>query len=522
MIKNVFYFFFLISIAINLYAGKLQQLDNVVDIGDDISYLNTDKKYFQDILQQKPETEHNKLLSKTGFNWYRYDFTFEGYDAREFVLECSKASLSEISFYFLNNNDSLLRFCSVGNIYGHNLRDLNSQNFSFKFKPEPENQYKLIVKIKNKTDSKIKFKIYSLDYFLEKEGDVAKINASFIIFLILFLLLTGGFWMGYKASSLPYLFLFSSLSFALFLLERGNLYEIIPWLSLHDFQIQKFVLNPLLIFLASNFIAETINFKSEKDVFNNRIYWLVLGTAFLTLLAYFMDESIAFSISNISMFFSGFGLIRKFYLQTQKPKLIYGLLLASFAPFLSIILIKENIPFLFDNIYEIGTSIQLMIFFTVFLIKNKLDEQQKIEAEIELLRQKYSKEPDTDEKYKNSKYSPEEINTNYENLIKYIDSHQPYLNSELSLQKLAMSLNISAHLLSQIINQKEGKNFFDFINYYRIEEAKRLLSDSKYNHHSVEGIGYDCGFNTKATFYSTFKKHVGATPADYKKRHQNP
>lgn len=63
----------------------------------------------------------------------------------------------------------------------------------------------------------------------------------------------------------------------------------------------------------------------------------------------------------------------------------------------------------------------------------------------------------------------------------------------------------------------ENKNFFDYINSYRIENAKRLLKSGKFNTLSVEGIGYDCGFNTKATFYATFKKTTGFSPAEFRK-----
>lgn len=67
------------------------------------------------------------------------------------------------------------------------------------------------------------------------------------------------------------------------------------------------------------------------------------------------------------------------------------------------------------------------------------------------------------------------------------------------------------HQLSQVLNDNMGKNFTVFINEYRINEACNIIvSDNKL---TLEGIGYEVGFNSKSTFFSTFKKLKGTTPA---------
>ncbi len=87
-------------------------------------------------------------------------------------------------------------------------------------------------------------------------------------------------------------------------------------------------------------------------------------------------------------------------------------------------------------------------------------------------------------------------------------------NSNLKLSEVASLLEISTHELSRLINEKMGVSFTDFINKYRIEEAKKIIkSNSLY---TIEGIGNQSGFNSKSAFYKAFKKATGITPAKYK------
>ncbi|MDN3638321.1 helix-turn-helix domain-containing protein [Simiduia curdlanivorans] len=92
-----------------------------------------------------------------------------------------------------------------------------------------------------------------------------------------------------------------------------------------------------------------------------------------------------------------------------------------------------------------------------------------------------------------------------------------YTNPELSLDDLAHSVGVSPRTLSGVINGHYGCSFFEFINGYRIQEAKRLLSESAHKSTSVLDIMYEAGFNSKATFNGMFKKTEGMTPSQYRK-----
>ncbi|MEM0577558.1 helix-turn-helix domain-containing protein [Flavobacterium polysaccharolyticum] len=86
-----------------------------------------------------------------------------------------------------------------------------------------------------------------------------------------------------------------------------------------------------------------------------------------------------------------------------------------------------------------------------------------------------------------------------------------YRNANLTLSELSKEINISAHQLSQLLNDNMGKNFTAFINEYRIKDACTIMVSE--NKLTLEGIGYEVGFNSKSTFFATFKKLKGTTPA---------
>lgn len=102
-------------------------------------------------------------------------------------------------------------------------------------------------------------------------------------------------------------------------------------------------------------------------------------------------------------------------------------------------------------------------------------------------------------------------------LIQVMENKKPFLDPELSLFKLSSQLDISSHLLSYIINKGCDENFYQFINGYRIEEAKKMIQDPNMQHLSLIGIAFEVGFNSKTVFNTTFKKRTNQTPSEFKK-----
>jgi len=90
-----------------------------------------------------------------------------------------------------------------------------------------------------------------------------------------------------------------------------------------------------------------------------------------------------------------------------------------------------------------------------------------------------------------------------------------YLDNELSLPQLAESISVSVHDLSYLLNDRMGVNFFEFVNTYRVEEAKQIMLDDKYKHLNILGVAFNSGFNSKTTFNTVFKKQTGLSPSQF-------
>ncbi|MEM8508760.1 MAG: helix-turn-helix domain-containing protein [Bacteroidota bacterium] len=120
-------------------------------------------------------------------------------------------------------------------------------------------------------------------------------------------------------------------------------------------------------------------------------------------------------------------------------------------------------------------------------------------------------------KYKNSGLDPEGSKRIQKDLLQLMKTATPYLEKELTLYTLAEQLGVQSNHLSQVINSLEGKNFFDFINTYRVESAKEKIRDGNCQKLTLLGIAFDSGFNSKASFNRAFKKVTGQTPTEYRR-----
>ncbi len=119
------------------------------------------------------------------------------------------------------------------------------------------------------------------------------------------------------------------------------------------------------------------------------------------------------------------------------------------------------------------------------------------------------------EKYCRSGLSQELSEELKNKLLRLIEEEKLYLNNDLTLDNLANRLSIPRHYVSQIINEQFEMGFYDFINRFRIEEAKTLLKNQEDCQLKVIEIVYQTGFNNKVSFYKAFKKSTGHTPKRY-------
>ena len=99
----------------------------------------------------------------------------------------------------------------------------------------------------------------------------------------------------------------------------------------------------------------------------------------------------------------------------------------------------------------------------------------------------------------------------------YMQSHKPYLKPGINLRELADMLNISSRSLSSTINRSFNVNFFEYINQYRIKEAKILLDDHSSDRKKITEIYLAVGFNNRSVFNKVFRNMTGLTPSEYRR-----
>jgi AraC-like DNA-binding protein len=112
---------------------------------------------------------------------------------------------------------------------------------------------------------------------------------------------------------------------------------------------------------------------------------------------------------------------------------------------------------------------------------------------------------------------PDAVNDDLPKIEEYMRTEKPYLDPSVTIQQIADGVNIPVRELSLLINKQIGRHFFDFVNEYRIAEAKKILADAEQQKLTVLEILYSVGFNSKSSFNTAFKKHTGTTPTIYRK-----
>lgn len=107
-------------------------------------------------------------------------------------------------------------------------------------------------------------------------------------------------------------------------------------------------------------------------------------------------------------------------------------------------------------------------------------------------------------------------NEHISKLLEIMENEKLYLDPELHITSVAIQLKMHTHQLSKLINIKLQKNFFEFVNEYRVKEFKKLVANPKNKHISLLGLAMDAGFNSKASFNRIFKNSTGLTPSEFK------
>ena len=135
-------------------------------------------------------------------------------------------------------------------------------------------------------------------------------------------------------------------------------------------------------------------------------------------------------------------------------------------------------------------------------------DQQEIDAELNIEKKKYAKSGLKEE-------SALQLHTKLTSLM---ETEMLFLELELTLVDLAERLDVHPNYLSQVINEKENVNFYDYINRLRIEEFKQKIVMPENQKFTFIALAHDCGFNSKSAFNRFFKKIEGISPSEYLKK----
>ncbi|MCW8832199.1 MAG: helix-turn-helix domain-containing protein [Colwellia sp.] len=122
------------------------------------------------------------------------------------------------------------------------------------------------------------------------------------------------------------------------------------------------------------------------------------------------------------------------------------------------------------------------------------------------------------EKYKRSGLSLEDAQEYRIHVMNIMKEKQLYLECELTLSDLAEQADIPQHQLSEVLNGQLNQNFYSFVNDYRVQYAKELLTGEKTKNMPIVELAFEAGFRSKSSFYDAFKKATAMTPTQYKKK----
>ncbi|WP_344828335.1 helix-turn-helix transcriptional regulator [Chryseobacterium ginsenosidimutans] len=257
----------------------------------------------------------------------------------------------------------------------------------------------------------------------------------------------------------------------------------------------------LYYYIRSSFLQEQFDLKNTRKSFG--ILTLILGAIGLLYLIFpiIWEKYFAtfiYGIWTIFIFLS----VYEYYIFSKKEgrkstQFILPILVSNVIIFLAYQLISTG----WTQVYCAGGSLvfSFVLYINFMILANKKYKSTVIKEE---------------NKYSNKKISDQQADSFVSKLEKLMNTEELYKNPNLKLSDLALKMNISAHQLSQLLNDNLGKSFSTYINEYRINEACEKIENGSYL--KIEEIGYEVGFNSKSTFFSTFKKIMSTTPLLYK------
>ena len=154
-------------------------------------------------------------------------------------------------------------------------------------------------------------------------------------------------------------------------------------------------------------------------------------------------------------------------------------------------------------------------FYKYNVVEDRIFLRRTIESDMVLI----SSPSTIDTSKQDDDFFNEKHQKDFEKIKDHIIKNKLYLDPLLSMEVIADELRMSKSYISKLINSYSAYNFSDFVNSLRVEQAKKFLSNDEFSNYTIVAIGLECGFNSKSTFYSAFKKFTSETPTTFREQY---
>jgi AraC-like DNA-binding protein len=481
------------------------------------------------------DTNNNQQIQQLGSNSLVINYGFQKEEV-SFVIT-TQSNLTKTKVYYLiflwSHLDEVEVCLSIGKCskagYGHKVSSWPIQQIfpTFPIEIAPDKKQTVTIKIHSKNFIESEIQLLTTEQLFELISWHTGLVFSFLILLLIFLFRLIYLCFLHPKSWMFYLIGFQFSIFLIFIFGSGiaNLYLfknfIVP-LSLF-----KKIIVGILIFLGSGWLSEYLNSKVNFPKIHN-IYLIAMLSSILLIILSFSEVSRFFISICFTLLYFGItilsislGIIKLKDQLRPTPWLILSLLCLLFFEILNI--------FSYESFDSHDSKIYLF-FLTIFLPANSffvsrtirdsiIDIQTELtlsKNELQMFKLDLSKSFITNNTIEKKSYlNGVNIDLYLEKLKNLMIQDKIFLEEELRLADLSALLGLSIHQTSELLNQILQISFVDLLKQYRVEEAKRMLFESK--NLSILQIALDCGFNSKSVFNDTFKKMVGMTPFEFRK-----
>jgi len=287
----------------------------------------------------------------------------------------------------------------------------------------------------------------------------------------------------------------------IYLYTQGVIYRDFKLVPSHLLHLLPYLLFTVSLMYTSNYVPGT-----SEEILQNDLPWqFYLGSGFLYAHLFIY---LCLSYRTLQNYRK---VIRNKFSQIEQINLEWLSLMLKIFGILSLVSLVHNFMALakIESVFLI-TLVLLLLFIFYFAIKVILKALRQPEIFAGIGQEETVK-------YEGSNLTGEQVEAIRERLLEFIATEKPYLNPQMGLADLSEKLSVSSKHLSQVINQCFGKNFFDFINSYRIKEAQQIFRESGDDRLTVLEVMFEVGFNSKSSFNTAFKKETGQTPTEFRK-----